>query len=39
MEKLNYSELIQKILTENFLGEDICPNTEVEAVFDTVRDR
>ncbi|NEO55594.1 MAG: hypothetical protein F6K54_22470 [Okeania sp. SIO3B5] len=26
-------------MTENFLGEDISPDTEVEAVFDTVRDR
>ncbi|MEB3343242.1 XisI protein [Okeania sp.] len=39
MEKLNYSELVQKILTESFLGEDISPDTEVEVVFDTVRDR
>lgn len=39
MEKLNYPELVQKILTESFLGEDISPDTEVEAVFDTVRDR
>ncbi|NES07906.1 MAG: XisI protein [Okeania sp. SIO2F4] len=39
MEKLNYPELVQKILTESFLGEDISPDTAVEAVFDTVRDR
>ena len=39
MEKLNYPELVQKILTESFLGEDISPDIEVEAVFDTKRDR
>lgn len=39
MEKLDYPKLVQKILTESFLGEDISPDTEVEAVFDTARDR
>lgn len=33
MEKLNYPELVPKILTESFLGEDISPDTENETAL------
>ncbi|MEC4893798.1 MAG: XisI protein [Oscillatoria sp. PMC 1051.18] len=38
MDKLNYSELVQKIIV-NHVGNSLNTNTEVQLIFDTERDR